>query len=59
MRDQAQVQLYCRPDPLLLWVRAIRITQGAPLNFWDVPQEQRQLHRFPRVILRARPPRGV
>ena len=58
MRDQAQVQLYCRADPLLLWVRASRLTQGAPLNFGVVSQEQKQLHRFPRVILRGLP-RGV
>ena len=59
MRDQAQVQLYCRADPLLLWVRAIRIIQGAALHFWDVPQEQRRLHHFSRVILRASLPHGV
>ena len=53
MRDQVQVRLYCRADPLLLWVRGCRITQVAPLNFGDVSQEQRQMHRFPRIILRT------
>ena len=48
MRDQVQVRLYCRADPLLLWLRSSRVTHWAPpiFNFRDVSQEQRQLHRF-------------
>ena len=50
MCDQAQIELYCRANPLLLWVRATRMTQEAPLKFGDVSQEQRKFHRF--VLLR-------
>jgi len=54
MRDQAQVELYCRADPFLLWARAIRIIQGSLIQFGDVyvSQEQKQMHRFLRVLLR-------
>ena len=50
MRDQAQVQSYCRADPLLLWarVRASRITQGPSLKFADVHLVFRALSREPR-----------
>ena len=40
MRDQAQVELYCRPNPLVLWVRVGRINQEGPLKFGDVSLEQ-------------------
>ena len=39
MRDQAQVELRFRADPLLLCARDSRVTQVASLQLGDVSQE--------------------